>query len=59
MEYATRHLYFLYTHEPLGEFVYEESTSDKWHVPQYTNLHIDTSPGPVLESDRDRIKRIS
>ena len=25
---------------------------------QKGNLHIDTSPGPVLESDRDRIKRI-
>ena len=23
-------LYFLYTHEPLSECVYEESTSDKW-----------------------------
>ena len=28
MEYATRHLYFPYTHEPLGECVYEENTSD-------------------------------
>ena len=32
MEYATRHLYFLYTHEPLGECVYKENTSDTWHV---------------------------
>ena len=30
MEYATRLLYFPYTHEPLGECVYEENTSDKW-----------------------------
>ena len=35
MEYAaTRHLYFPYTHEPLGKCVYEEITSDKWHVIQ-------------------------
>ena len=27
MEYATRHLYLPYTHEPLGECVYEENTS--------------------------------
>ena len=32
MEYATRHLYFPYTEEPLGECVYEENTSDKWHI---------------------------
>ena len=33
MEYATRHLYFPYTHEPLlvGECVYQENTSDMWH----------------------------
>ena len=32
-EYATRHLYFPYTHELLGvECVYEENTSDKWHT---------------------------
>ena len=30
-----KHLYFLYTHEPLGESVYEKNTSDKWHIPQY------------------------
>ena len=30
-----RHLYFPYAHEPLGECVYEENTSDKWHVPWY------------------------
>ena len=35
MEYATRHLYFPYTHEPLGECVYDENRSDKWHVPRY------------------------
>ena len=29
VEYATHHLYFRYTHEPLGEYVYEENTSDK------------------------------
>ena len=29
MEYATRHLYFPYTHEPLGECVYKENTSDE------------------------------
>ena len=34
VEYATRHLYFPYTHEPLGECVYEENTSAKWHVPR-------------------------
>ena len=28
MEYATRHLYFPYTHKPLGECVDEENTSD-------------------------------
>ena len=28
MEYATRHLNFPYTHEPLGECVYEENRSD-------------------------------
>ena len=27
MEYATRHLYFPYTHEPSGECVSEENTS--------------------------------
>ena len=31
VEYATRHFYFPYTHEHLGECVYEENTSDKWH----------------------------
>ena len=35
MEHAMRHLYFPYTHKPLGEYVYEENTSDKWHAPQY------------------------
>ena len=35
MEYATRHLYFPYTDEPLVQCVYEENTSDKWHVPRY------------------------
>ena len=37
MEYATRNLYFPYTrtHEPLGEYVYEENSSDRWHVPRY------------------------
>ena len=58
MEYATRHLYFPYTHEPLGECVYEENTSDKplgecvyeentsdkWHVPRYpTRKHCITT----------------
>ena len=30
VEYATRHLYFPYTHEPLGEcvYMYGENTSD-------------------------------
>ena len=32
MEYATRHLYFPYIHKHLGECVYEENTSDRWHV---------------------------
>ena len=33
MEYPTRHLYFLvYTHEPLGECVYKENTSDEWDI---------------------------
>ena len=31
VEYATRHLYFPYTHEPLGECVYEENTSGMFH----------------------------
>ena len=35
VEHATRHLYFPYTHEPLGSCVYEENTSDKWYVPRY------------------------
>ena len=34
VEYATRHLYFPCTHEPLGSCVYKENTSDKWHVPR-------------------------
>ena len=38
MEYATHHLYFPYTHEPLGEFVYEENTSDKVGSNQETNI---------------------
>ena len=39
-----RHLYFPYTHEPLGECVYEENTSDKWHVPRYpTKKHCITT----------------
>ena len=32
VKYATRLLYFPYTHKPLGECVYEENTMDKWHV---------------------------
>ena len=24
-----------HTHEPLGECVYRENASDKWHVPRY------------------------
>ena len=37
MEYATCHLYF-------GECVYEENTSDKWHIPRYpTRKHCITS----------------
>ena len=36
MEYATRHLYFPYTHEPLGESAYEENTSGMLHVPRYS-----------------------
>ena len=37
MEYATRHLYFLYTHEPLGGMF-------KWHVSQYpTRKHCITT----------------
>ena len=28
-------VFSVYTHEPLGEYVYEENTSDKWHVQQY------------------------
>ena len=40
VEYATRRLYFLCAHvqEPLGECVYEENTSDKWHVPRYPTI---------------------
>ncbi len=26
-------LFSRYTHEPLGECVYEENTSDKWDIP--------------------------
>ena len=44
VEYATRHLYFPYTHETLGECVYEENTSDKCHVPRYpTRKHCITT----------------
>ena len=44
LKYATRHLYFPYTHEPLGESVYEENTSDKWHFPRYpTRKHCITT----------------
>ena len=33
-----------YTHEPLGECLYEENTSDKWHVPRYpTRKHCITT----------------
>ena len=38
MEYATRHLYFPYTHEPLGECVYKENTSDKYYFILWLNL---------------------
>ena len=49
MEYATRHSYFPYTHKPLGECVYEENTSDKWHVPQYpTRKHCITTLSHAL-----------
>ena len=49
MEYATRHLYFPYTHEPLGECVYEENTSDKWHVRRYpTRKHCNNYFIPCL-----------
>ena len=35
MEYATHHLYFSYTHEPLDECVYEENTSGIFYgIPQ-------------------------
>ena len=31
-------------HSPLGEFVYKENTSDKWHVPRYpTRKHCITT----------------
>ena len=44
MEYATRHLYFPFTLEPLGKCVYEENTSDKWHVSRYpTRKHCITT----------------
>ena len=44
VEYATRHLYFPYTHEHLGECVYEENTSNKWYVPRYlTRKHCITT----------------
>jgi len=36
MEYHTCHLYFLGIHEPIGECVYQENTSDKWVIPWYT-----------------------
>ena len=35
MEYNTRHLYFTYTQEPLGECLIRRNTSVKWHVPRY------------------------
>ena len=35
MEYPTRHLYFLYTYEPLGECVYQQNTSDEWDIPRF------------------------
>ena len=44
-----RHLYFPYTNEPLGECVYEENTSDNWHVPQYpTRKHCITTLSHAL-----------
>ena len=47
MEYATHHLYFPYTHEPLGEFVYEENTSDKVGSNQETNIDNIFPPGGI------------
>ena len=44
MEYAMHHLHSPYTHDRLGECVYEENTSDKWHVPWYpTRKHCITT----------------
>ena len=44
VKYATRLLYFPYTHKPLGECVYEENTMDKWHVSWYpTRKHCITT----------------
>ena len=33
MEYPESLVFSRYTHEPLGECVYEENTSDKWDIP--------------------------
>ena len=44
VEYAMRHLYFPYIHKPLGKCVYEENTSDKWHISLYpTRKHCITT----------------
>ena len=49
MECAARHLYFPYTHEPLGKCVYDENTSDKWHIPRYpTRKHFITTLSHAL-----------
>ena len=54
MEYATRHLYFPYTHEPLGECVCEENTIGKWHVPRYlTRKHCITTLSHMPKSSEN------
>ena len=38
------HIFSVYTCQPLGEYIYEENTSDKCHVPRYpTRKHCITT----------------
>ena len=40
MKYPKSHTYFWYTHEPLGECVYQENTSDEWGIPRFYHLKV-------------------
>ena len=51
MEYATCHLYFPYTHKPLGKCVYEENTSD---IPTGISKNFGNASNPLL---RDFIQK--